>query len=467
MEPISLVQPRHSFAPEDGEGHVYMPTSLLTVGSRLIQAGIDVEFQDGNLRPLSLDRRFIGVNLLGAPYIPEVREKIMRLLHPDQVLIAGGQVTTGLTVSQFSKLFGHKAIRGNNDEKLGSALGCEHTKMRRPQETSLIPAYEKISAANLCRYMVQANPKTGAMEPREMSFYLSQGCGFNCAFCAAQRAQKETYRTMGMTPNEDNIVAQDLEYLVHRAKEFGVQGLELYLSNLDLFQKPYRLKRFAEIVLDIKRRHPGFTIGMRALSTAKHFVHWSTFKPKIVQSIVDAGLHTVGFGIDGSSSKTWAEVGKEHNTRDNCIRAIRIAQQEYGMTPEALMVFGHAKENESDIRRDEEFSRFLYEQYGAVPRPHIAKDLIPGNLYWLMRENKTRVDFLMRNPEYFQSNDFTALASSVSHPIASQRRAINTSAIRVSALDRRSTKLVEARDPEVSEKENAARMERNIGNYDR
>ena len=43
---IDLVQPRHNYAPKEGVGHIYMPTSLLTVGARLLNAGAEVTFHD-------------------------------------------------------------------------------------------------------------------------------------------------------------------------------------------------------------------------------------------------------------------------------------------------------------------------------------------------------------------------------------------------------------------------------------
>ena len=76
---IDLVQPRHNYAPKEGVGHIYMPTSLLTVGARLLNAGVDVTFHDENTKPLEVSSDYVGFNLLGAPYIPEViklQEKI-------------------------------------------------------------------------------------------------------------------------------------------------------------------------------------------------------------------------------------------------------------------------------------------------------------------------------------------------------------------------------------------------------
>ena len=70
-----MIQPRHNYAPQTVEerlGYVYMPTSLFTAGARLVQRGVDVEFHDENIRPRKVTSRYVGISLVGAPYIPDV-----------------------------------------------------------------------------------------------------------------------------------------------------------------------------------------------------------------------------------------------------------------------------------------------------------------------------------------------------------------------------------------------------------
>src|SRR3989344_5892105 len=108
MTSITLIQPRHNYAPPREEsplGHVYMPTSLLTAGARLLATGAEVQFFDENVNPVPfLDSNYVGINLLGAPYIPEVINLQHRLAQEaDEPLhfLLGGQVVSGLTQAQF------------------------------------------------------------------------------------------------------------------------------------------------------------------------------------------------------------------------------------------------------------------------------------------------------------------------------------------------------------------------------
>ena len=64
MLKIDLIQPRHNYAPPYGLGHVYMPTSLLTIAARLLHAGVDVTIHDENIEPAKITSNYIGINLL-------------------------------------------------------------------------------------------------------------------------------------------------------------------------------------------------------------------------------------------------------------------------------------------------------------------------------------------------------------------------------------------------------------------
>src|SRR3989344_7837955 len=91
MKKTLFVQPRHVYAPSEGEGHIYSPTSLWTVGAKLIEAGADIEFADENLRSVDTESAdVVGINLVGAPYIPLVRERFRSALAGDQPWVIGG-----------------------------------------------------------------------------------------------------------------------------------------------------------------------------------------------------------------------------------------------------------------------------------------------------------------------------------------------------------------------------------------
>jgi len=220
---------------------------------------------------------------------------------------------------------------------------------------------------------------------------------------------KESYR-------DSNVVMSDLQYLVKKARSFGVHQLSIYLSNLDLFQSPAQLDEFADIVGTIKSDNGNFPIYMRGLSTVSSFIFTHRHYPKIIDKLKSVGLLRIGFGIDGSAPKVWKATRKP-NTKNDCLQAIVLTRKEYGLTPETLMVFGHNQyDNKESLRQAYEFSKDMQEIYGAIPRPHVAKDVIPGNDGWSNPVNKNIINLLLAEPQLFQSLDFTAAPSKLTHP---------------------------------------------------
>ncbi len=470
MIKISLVQPRHIYAEEKGEGQVYLPGSLLAAAARLMAAGADVDdIQDANLRPWHCRTEVLGVNLLGAPYVPAVREKIAALMDPDSRLAVGGQVINGFVSArtggqpenraQLTRLFGPTVINGNNDEELAMSLGLSE-KLPPAAHISLIPAYELIDDADMKKYLT-----------REFSLYVSQGCKFSCTFCAAVRTIKDPVTGVVTRVNEEyrqnDILKKDFQYLLERAKTLGVKNLQMYLSNLDVFQTPSKLEEFSEMVISTRREFPECTVGMRGLSTVESFLNVHSQKPALIRRLVQAGFHTVGFGIDGMTPEIWKSFRKGHNSEDKCLEAVRIARQEYGITPETLMVFGGPEETEHSLQLALDFTVDMVQRYGAVPRPHVSKDIVPGNELWRQPANKKRVEFLLAHPEYLQALDFTALPSGISHPNEELRKLVAKYYIELTKISGNATELVYPISPEMSAETQENHRKWNIGKFDR
>lgn len=448
MDKVPFVNLRHNLAPQGGTGHVYMPTSLLTAGSRAIQAGADIEFQDGNLHPLKLeDAETVGVSLIGSPYIPEVRRQIGERHR----LILGGRVIAGLTqssVQQFVRLFGMRAYNGNDDSEFGHALGVRAGDFPAVMETSLIPAYEKLSTDDLRAYL-----------STEFSFFLSRGCKKDCSFCPAERTIRDPHSGALIKMTEEyrdlQIVERDLRWLTEKALSFRFQQLEIYLCNLDLFQTPSKLREFAGIVLALKKAHPGFVYRLRGLSTTESFVGACEDHPEIVRAMVDAGLHRLGFGVDGdpAAEEVKRSIHKKFNTMENCVNAIRLAR-EHGITPETLMVFGHEEDTRESLKGAVRFTKRMIKEYGAIPRPHASKAFVPGNDSWTDPQYAKQIESLLNNPELFHNLDFTCEPSTLTHPDPAKRAEVSRAYRIIIEMPESETKITypfEPEDPELTE----------------
>ncbi len=467
MVQIDLIRPRHSYAPltsEERIGHVYMPTSLLTVAARLLHVGVEVHFHDENLYPKNVSSRYVGFNLLGAPYIPEVmkvQDAIADETKENMTYFVGGQVISGLHPHQLRRLFGASTYNGNDDKELSKGLGIDERLLPTPEQTSLLPAYKLLDDNSIKKYLEQ-----------EFSLYVSQGCKFACDFCAAVRTYKDHATGQGVKVKEvyrdPTLIQEDLDYLVRKAKDFNLNTLQIYLSNLDVFQTPNELLRFAYAVQEVKQSHSGFTMGLRGLATVDSFLHARDSNRKSIEKLVECGFNTVGFGVDGMTPEVWNAVKKSHNSEDKCLEAIRSAKEDFGITPEILMVFGHdGVDTEHTLKLAYEFTIDMVENFGAVPRPHVAKAFIPGNDGWRSHEHAHQVEALLQHPEAFQSLDFTALPSPLTHPNNALRELVTDYFLRICNVPGNTTLYVNPITPDMSLKELEEVKRFNEGRYDR
>jgi hypothetical protein len=114
---ILLVQPRHNYAPRFNEnklGHIYMPTSLLTIAAILDKTGIETIIIDENISQTDFNHNIVGINLLGAPYIPlaiEIEKKLQKKYGNNFRLLLGGQVVSGLSKTDFNSLFSKQSAK--------------------------------------------------------------------------------------------------------------------------------------------------------------------------------------------------------------------------------------------------------------------------------------------------------------------------------------------------------------------
>lgn len=448
MSEVLLLQPRHVYAPPEEIGHVCLPGSLLTFQAQLLAAGARIAFADENLRPAETDRfATVGLNVVGAPYLPAVRERLARL-NASQNRLVGGAVIRGLTRPELTQLFGAETAGELEIQRVAAACEIDASDLPPPHETSLVPAYEQITDADMQLYL-----------GKEIALYAAQGCRFRCTFCAADKNRDEKYRSAA-------VLQQDLAYLTVRAQRLGISQLNFYLSNLDLFQSPEALGTLAHIFLDLKKANPNFNYQFRGLATAAMFVHTAEKFPQVLADLCAAGLTTVGFGVDGADESIWQSVGKSQNKLPTILRALEICR-DYGITPENLMVFGGSGETRHTIENEVLLSQRLADEYGALQRPHVAKT-VPGSDEWRSPSFSPTRELLLRHPEYLQALDFQALASAVSHPYdAGLRALINEAYLAITALGGVADSVIFPISPEYAPERNVLHARLNSGKYDR
>src|SRR5207248_1085657 len=109
----------------------------------------------------------------------------------------------------------------------------------------------------------------------------------------------------------------------------------------------------------------------------------------------------------------------------------------------------------------------MVERYGAAPRPYVAKDMVPGNTGWLQAENAARIETLLQHPEYFQSLEYAALPTSISHPNAESRVHIEKTFHMLLGIPGNTTQLVYPISPDIDEKTTQLHQRLNQGKFDR
>ncbi|MBC8753573.1 hypothetical protein H2O64_02745 [Kordia sp. YSTF-M3] len=457
---IQLIQPRHIYAPASNEniyGHIYLPTSLITAASILKKGGIEVSIIDENITPDYELSDIVGINLLGAPYLAVVREFEERLqfkYNNNYTLFIGGQIVNGLTDIDFENLFSKRTINGNIFKNIFIFFDIPIPNINL-LEISQISTYELIPDKHLRMYLKS-----------EFSFYLSQGCKYSCTFCSAIRTKtidgvkhlvKEEYRDI-------SIAIKDLEFILEKALFFKINKLKIYLSNLDLFQSPKELKEFASKVDQLLSKYR-IQIEFRGLATVASFLKLHNNNHKLIILLKKIGLIRVGYGIDGATANVYKKTRKPQTAR-MCLDAIRLTS-EYSITPETLMVFGHNnKEDRDSLIKAFNFCKDMLLKYNSLPRPHISKDIVPGNDGWNMKMNKNIIEQFYNDIRLFQHLDFTTLPSEITHPDDDFRKIVSEYYIKICELPKSLTKYTKPVDYNLPIEEQIKITKFNENRYD-
>jgi 2-iminoacetate synthase ThiH len=465
---LTLIQPRHNYAPDEGLGHVHLSAPLPSVKARLQIAGIrDIQLLDANITPINYENLswIVGFNLVGAPYIPEVLYVIEHTTRDVEILL-WGQIIGSLSDEEFMRIFhktGRKNIHnGNNLHTLGKTLGIDPMTIPPVECIDMTSVYTDIDDEYMRLYL-----------EREFSVYVSQGCKYNCNFCQAAKGRPEIYRELSGFENE-------LRHLVSRAKSFWLNEISFYMSNLDILQTPEEFAKFLDVIERIRGEKPGFEIRFRWLCGIESFMNCYFNHHDMLVRARRLWLHSIGYGIDGATPEVWKSIWKSQNFRkiswgeqwsdqEKAIKTIEWTKG-LGIRPEILMVFWHQDETPESLKLAYTFCAEMQEKYGALPRPHVSKTIIPWAKAWKESVNHDLVERFITEPWLFQALDYTALASEVTHRDKRLRRETNTWYQKICALDPKATKYVIPDTPHyraIAERKNTTVAKMNEGKFDR
>lgn len=465
---ITLIQPRHNYAPTEGLWHVHLSAPLPSVKARLQIAGIrDIQLLDANITTPDYEHLswIVGFNLVGAPYIPEVLNIIERIPRDVEILL-WGQIIGSLSNHEFMRIFHTKGRtnihNGNNPETLGSIVEVRSQDIPSIKCIDMTSVYADIDDEHMKLYL-----------EREFSVYVSQGCKYNCNFCQAAKGRPEIYRELSGFENE-------LTHLVSRAKNFWFNKLSFYMSNLDILQTPEEFTKFLDVIDRIRRNNSWFKIRFRWLCGIESFMNCYFHHHEMLVRAKNLWLQSIGYGIDGATPEVWKSIWKSQNFKkiswgeqwsdqEKAIKTIEWTK-ELGIRPEILMVFWHPKETHESLKLAYTFCAEMQEKYGALPRPHVSKTVIPWAKAWREPRNKDFVEQLLINPDLFQALDYTALASEVTHRNKRLRRETNKWYKKICALDRDATKYVIPNTHHyqaIAKRQNTTVQKMNQGKFDR
>ncbi|MBP7061995.1 hypothetical protein KBA84_04250 [Patescibacteria group bacterium] len=128
------------------------------------------------------------------------------------------------------------------------------------------------------------------------------------------------------------------------------------------------------------------------------------------------------------------------------------------------MVFGHPVDTEQSLTDALHFMQWAQQEYGAIPRPHVARSFFPHNDGRNHPDYKWAIDAMMQNPKLFQALDFTALPSYLTHFYLTdkQRDLLKNHMIEMTKIPGNTTQLIESYDVFDLDSEIEAKRHRNM-----
>lgn len=397
---------------------IWMPMDLYKVAVRLEAIGIETDVLDMNIDSLPENLNeydYVGIGVIGAPNIPESQRLAREIKEKTgKPALLGGQTIEKITAEEFNKIFDGAGIQIRNDADLLAAVG-KSVPLQPVSEASIAKQMNGLSHQKARQYL-----------QNEFSFYMSQGCKFNCDFCAAAKNMPEKYT---------KTAEEDLAAICERADALKTSKVEMYLSSLDMFQNPKEFINFLRTFANARKKY-NVDISIRGLSRVDSFLKAMEKDPELYELIPAAGLVTVGFGIDGVTEEVWKSQHKANKSLLESDQAFKICRR-VNVIPEALLVLGFHENNgysgdtPESLKFTAEYAEYIATRFGTVARPYVAKDFAPGNHGWKDARYAARRKHVLEHIHLFKNLDYAALASEVTHPDPAFRAYVNESFMKI------------------------------------
>ncbi len=406
MKKMVLIHPRLTYRRQGA----YLQNSLLVLQEQL-RGVYDIRIIDEVLEPLTNCLQDIGaadvwgITCMGSSSIPEAIRVAawLRKCDAQKPIVVGGQVVSRLSSDVFRGIF--SSVTDVRQICSVADLGVASSQTIPSQfSVSMTPAIELLPENYRRAYFA-----------KEFCIFTSQGCAFNCHFCAAEKGKKEQFRDAA-------VFRDEVYYLARMVRRYqgNDAGYEVYLSTLDGAQTPTEMERCLATVHGAQKE-AGTYFGMRMLATAKCVVKAAQKDSMIFHRWRAYGLTCVGLGVDGDDSVAWARENKRHNSSTDIAEAFRVLK-DAGIRPEGLMIIGLPNDSPKQILSATR-ACFRMSRAGIVPRPYLGKGHAPGSKAW--DEGGPIVEEAVDNPVLFRDWEYGALASPATHPDAWQRLAAN------------------------------------------
>jgi hypothetical protein len=451
--PLEIINLRNPLAPphELGLGHIWRPDAILSVRERLIKGGYlgEIRLHDENIKKAEVrPGAIIGMTLVGPSWIPVARDRMAEIrgeCGPETQFIVGGTLVSGLTEKEIKTLFGANVVSGMQSAQLERILHL-------PAHS--IPPREQVAIHSSWDAFALSEEEKALYVKAEASFYLADGCIFKCDFCAANKGVRESYREVG--------IEEDLRAYLDVAASYGVQDLQFYTTNLDLFQSPRALQGFLQVLEAINHEH---TVRMkwRGLATLPMFLNATRAYPHLLERMKECGFTRFDFGVDGGPN-VWKRINKGFVTEDKT-RQVLETLKPVGLDAGIFMVLGHpGVDTPETVGEAEDYLKSLVSEYGVTPRPYVSTAFVPGSASWAMASPQKQA--LLRDPSLFYSLEYAAYASWVKGQQPQNIAAINEAYESMLRLPNCPTKPVTPILPEMGLEERELTRERNYGQYD-